>query len=78
MPWGRQEVWESSKELAVWKSVRQGVGERKEERPAVFDITNYGRKGDHQNDRSPVDSVNPLSDVVGGVGWWGLKPRVVS
>jgi len=54
------------------------VGERKEERSAVFDITNYGRNIDHQNDRSPVDNVNPLSDVVGGVGWWVLKPRVVS
>jgi hypothetical protein len=62
MPWGRQEVWGSSQELAVWKSVRQGVGERKEERSAVFDITNYDRNIDHQNDRSPVDNVNTLSD----------------
>lgn len=28
--------------------------------------------------RSPVDNINPLSDAVGGVGWWVLKPRVAS
>lgn len=25
-----------------------------------------------------MDNINPLSDAVGGVGWWVLKPRVVS
>lgn len=47
MPWGRQEVWESSQEMTVWKSVRQGVGEHKKESSALFDITNYDRNVEH-------------------------------